>query len=349
MSTEALPPPLWEPPEPHRVPALREQLVDQLRSPWEMAMHTTLLRSGKGTINPDPARPDRAAASLLADEDRRLRGASLYSVTSEMTLYAREAGEKLPDWEVRRDDLPSTSGFMVFDEPMGYYLNDDNPNLDRPATITIVAVSWGPTRFGTTENLWVTFWSVTDFDRQAEAYRRHGLAPDEADRIARQQRGPLTWDNEVLLNFQATGWQVYEHDRPVDVSAEQLISQSTAPWVNTVRAAWLLMKQSSIAATTAESLPRSARRRAERQGLPSGAVTVVHLNSRRRRASPATRGKGHAHTVRYPVSGHWRSQPYPSRQTTERIWIEDHERGPEDAPFRPGRKHTVRVLDAPPQ
>ncbi len=52
--------------------------------------------------------------------------------------------------------------------------------------------------------------------------------------------------------------------------------------------------------------------------------------------------------VRFPVSGHIRWQPYPSRDTVEPIFIDTYDKGPENAPYRVGKNYTVHRLDQPP-
>lgn len=348
-SDEALPPPDWTPPEPRQLPALREHLIDQMRSPIEMYHQTELMARGAGTVNPDPRNPERSAAMLLADETRRLRGAHLYSVTPEMTNFAREAGAKLPGWNVRREDLPCPNGFAVFGQPLGWYIKEDDPNVDRPFTVSIVAVSWGPTDLGTDENLWISYWAKTDFDLQIKVLRDlKGLSAERARQQAYMQRAELTWDNEVVLNYNYDGFTVYDHWTQVDVAEEQMATLTTAPWVNTLRACWLLMKQPKMTETDEVPQARHYRRRAEGLNLDTSPVKVVHLHRGRRRPAHAS-GEGYKQTVQYPVSGHWRQQPYPSRETVERIWIDEHIRGPEGAPFKPGKRFTVKVLDRPPR
>jgi hypothetical protein len=348
-SDEAVPPPDWSAPEPHRLPALREALLDQMRNPLEFAHQVDLMRRGAGTVNPHPLDPERSARVLMADETRRLRGAQLYLITPEMTSFAQQAGAKLPGWNVRREDLPCPNGFAVFGQPLGWYIKEDDTNVSRPVTISIVAVSWGPTDLGGDDNLWISFWSATDFDLQTQVLRQHcGLSADRAREYAYKQRADLTWDNEVVLNYNEDGFIVFDHWATVDVAEEQVATLTTAPWVNTLRATWLLMKQPKMSETEEMPQPRNVRRRAERLNLDSSPVKVVYLHRGRRRPAH-TSSEGYTQTVQYPVSGHWRQQPYPARDTVERIWIDEHIRGPEGAPFRPGKRFTVKVLDRPPR
>lgn len=356
MTTEPYvhPPLPWNPPKPRELPALRERLIDQMRNPFEHMAISQMIGMGLGTVVPFPRDPERSAAALLADEHRRLTAAHMYSVTADMTVFAVQAGERLPDWTIRSSDLPSTAGLMVFDEPIGAYVNNDS---GRHSTVSIVAASWGPTAFASTDegNLWLTFWGITDYTAHMEVLRDKGkMSREDARTLAYQQRAELSWDNEVVLpldeddiDFSITDRQVAQPLSKDEFEKTVVAQETTAPWAKTVRAAWLLMKQPKMTETTEEHLPRTMRRRMERLNLNTSPVRVIHLHSQRRR--PQHAAEGHSHTVQYPVSGHWREQYYPSREAHDRIWIDEHIRGPEGAPFRVGKKYTVKVLNRPPR
>lgn len=350
---DAYPPVKWKAPDPRQLPTLREHLVDRMHDPVEIYHQTGLMAAGAGTVNPYPQDPKTSAMALLEDESRRLEAARLYSITPEMTDFARQAGQTLPGWNVRREDVPCTTGFAVFGEPMGWYIKENDPHLDKPAVVSIVAVSWGPTAFGTDENLWITFWSATNFDTQTMVMReKMGLPLAQAREQAYIQRGELTWDNEVMLNHDRDGYNVYDGWALVDVAEEQLAIETTASWVNTLRAAWLLMKQPKMTATEEHPQPKTYLRHVQRDrlNLDTSPVRVVRLHAGRRRPTSAGIRDGYTHTVRYPVTGHWREQPYPSRGegVTERIWIDEHWRGDKANPVRIGKSYTVHLLDRPP-
>jgi hypothetical protein len=350
---EPCPPPDWTAPEPRQIPVLREHMIEQLRNPYERAAQVGLLRAGKGTVNPCQEDPELAADVLLGEEIRRLSAAQLWVMTPEMTAFARQAGTTLPDWNLRREDLPCTAGLAVFGEPMGQYIKEDDPAVGR-ATVSIVAVSWGPTDLGTDSNLWVTFWSATNFETQIAALRQFGgMSLAEARDLSYQIRGELTWDNEIMANFDAEGIFTNDDNQvwlPIDPTGDHVATQTSAPWLNTLRAAWLLMKQPKMTETTEVPQPKPVQRRALREHIDTSPVRVVHVHAQRRaRRQAAARASGYTQTVQYPVSGHWREQPYPSRGTTERIFIDEHIRGPKDAPFRAGPSYTVNVVDRPPR
>lgn len=347
---EPLPAPEWTPPEPRQIPALRESLAEQMRNPNEHANLAVMLSDGQGTVNPLPGDPSRSAAMLLNDERDRLLAAHLFSVTNDMTELARRAGAQLPNWEVRRSDVPSTAGFMCFGGPIGSYVSEHERR-----TVEIVAASWRPTRFSGEEdsNLWLTFWSATDFDAIADKLTAQGWPRRNVRSLARKARADLCWDNESVLVYdtdEAVLHSNWPEPMPVDARKVNMATETTTPWINVVRAAWLLMRQEKMTETTEEPLPRTVRRRAERQGFDASSVRVVHLHRTRHRPdSSDSGGEGSKHTVQYPVTGHWRQQPYKSRGTVERIWIDEHWRGPEDAPVKVSKNWKVNVLDEPPK
>lgn len=347
----------WKPPEPTALAGLREALADQMRHPMEHTALTIMLSRGRGTINPDPDNPARAAALLLDDERRRLSAAVLYSVTDEMTTIAVQAGRKLPTWEIQPEHLPAPAGFMVFGKPIASYHNDEQfMDLTGEATVEIVAVSWGPSglvRHGD-GHLWVTFWSNTDHESSIRTLRESGRSAEEARRVEYSSRADLTWDNEVLLNYGSAQIRIAGEPAAVDPADATLAAETTANWMQTVRATWLLCKtsaESKIADVTEEHLSRTIRRRAERAGhANTDAVRVVRVHPSRlhsREHKVADGRGGYKVTVQSYVTGHVRMQPYPSRNAVEPIWIEPYLRGPAGAPFKTAPA-TVHLLDRPP-
>lgn len=352
----------YTPPEPRQLPTLVWSLLDQLQSPYEFIPLKSNLAAGKGTINPYPYNPERGATELLADESQRLRAAELYWVPDNMTEFIRRAGLTLPDWGVRPGDPPSPAGFVMYAKPFGGYISELNQT-----PIPMVAMSWGPTRFATSadSNVWVTFWSATNYEVLAEHLYQVGpsigakLTRPQALQQAYAQTADLQWDNEAVLGLLADPGNrpvVMESSfgyQDVDISEADMVSRTSAPWVNVLRATWLLMKQPNMVELTDEHLPRNLRRQAERRhadgrSVNTSPVRVVNMHRQRvTRASGGTVRGEYSHTIQYPVKGHWREQPYPTRGTVERIWIDAHWRGPEDAPVKVAKSFQVNVLNRP--
>lgn len=347
---EAPPPLEWNPPKPRELAGIREEIVGCLLNRAVRMQTENLLAAGKGTINPAPQDPELAAEILISEEHARLATAQLYSVTADMTQVAVTAGKKLPSWEVRPEDVPSDSGFMVFGEPIGQYAMDDG--LDGRKTVSIVAVSWGPTFVveAPERHLWLSFWSLTHHELGVRVLQEQlGFTY----RLAREFQlllGDYTWDNEALLTFYSQGIRVAGVPESVDPSEVSILSSTSASWVQTVRAAWLLMKRDGKRPITeVENVPlsKTVRRQLDREGMNSNAVRVVKLHGRHRVRIGVVPTRGYKVSVRSHVTGHVRWQPYPSRKAIEPIWIEEHVRGPEGAPFKE-KTTVVKVLDRPP-
>lgn len=98
-------------------------------------------------------------------------------------------------------------------------------------------------------------------------------------------------------------------------------------------ATWDLLRQTVPASELPDEerhVARSARRRAEREGLSSDVSVIVLRREKRPVIEPGT-GTKLDHQV--TVSGHYRDQPYgPGRKLVKRIWIKGHKRGPEGTP-----------------
>lgn len=104
---------LWTPPEPRELPALREELAEQMRNPFEHQNLRELLRLGLGTHSPHTGDYGRDAQILLEEERARLTGATLFYVTVDMTRLAVAAARTLPLTSFNAQDVPAESGFMV--------------------------------------------------------------------------------------------------------------------------------------------------------------------------------------------------------------------------------------------
>lgn len=346
-------PQAWIPPEPRELPALRESLADYMRSPYQHRALVHALSTGRGTLSPQTGDLARDATTLLEQERRRLSEAVLYYVTADMTRLALVAAETLPVHSFHPQDVPVESGFLVFAEPIGAYYPEEAPE-DEFNVVTIVAVSWGPVAHvlaGQT-GVWATFWSLTDYETEAALLHQQGLPLSEARERVRQIRAELNWDNELSMGYGAEDLFVVDHqDAGPVVRAERIdtgaggwdqVEGTTVAWGQIVRAAWLLMTQPGVTDVEEQHLPRTMRRRAEREGYNPSAVRVVRI---RDRANTPTRDEQSTrnYRVRWSVRGHWRNQWYPSRNEHRPVWINPHIKGPEGAPLHTGQ--TVHVLD----
>ncbi|PZG33710.1 hypothetical protein C1I98_28545 [Spongiactinospora gelatinilytica] len=339
------------------VPALRRDLLEWLRDGRGLHYHT-LTSQHAGTMLGLPeydGHPDLMAsfAEILCDrEARSLAVAELYFVTAEMTEIVQAAAVGLPAFVPDREDFPSPAGLIVFETPLVQY-----DRLEEPAavivenrlaadfrkqpfeTVGITAATWGPYDGA---GQWQSGGVLMSFYRD----RREMLANLLDDRIRGDVRGTLARlmpDNEFAFQFTAGPERaareadLRRHDSPA----------FTSYWAKHLMATLLLMRQ-PLVYQRAETIRRNLRRQLQRAGYPTGDVRVLDARPRRyeRVASDGTEAAAGERKlgVRFPVAGHWRNHWYPRRQVHRPLWIDEHWRGPEDAPIV--HQERVRVLRA---
>ena len=279
---------------------LRDTVHDFLFSPYAFERAVIALADHRGTINPDAEDPISAATLLFRDEYRRTQTARLYFVTAEMTAMSVHAGQKLPTWNVYRDDLPSPSGFMAFATPIGSYLATED-GVDH--LVDIVAVSWGPTTLTSdpNANCWITFWSATNRDVTVEVLRAKGFSYRQIHDAVAATMSDLNWDNEVILSYNASTVTLGSDGGPVDPADHTLVSEATIEWIQTVRAAWLMMKPKArkpVTEVAEQPLSRTVRKRLEaratsvmasrRCGWSTSTPSIVHGAVRANPSPPTT-------------------------------------------------------------
>ncbi|MBE3206715.1 hypothetical protein IHE48_38500 [Frankia sp. CH37] len=330
----------WAPPEPSGLPGLRAAMARYMNSQHAVAHSAQTVAMGKGALFPAGRTAVQAAQILCDNEYRRLRDATLYYVAADMTELAVTAGESLPNFHLEPEDVPSPTGFVVFAEPIGSYVSSD---ADPPERIPIVAASWGP--FSAAHlprgGVWVTHYAPTDFPAiERMALQRIGRPMREHERTRLHAgTGPLTWDNETVLGY---GGDLQASFKPGDSHSGP--GDTIAPWIQTLRATWLLMNQPSILEVDDLPQDRAAARRARRDGLAASPVRLLHLRrATRNQGAPDGESAARAYTCRWMVRGHWRQQWYPTRGVHRPLWINPHLKGPDGKPLRTG--DTVHVLD----
>jgi hypothetical protein len=334
----------WVSPEPRDLPVLRHHLAEHLLTPAALEHTAFALDMGLGSIRPVAHSALEAATVLHAEEYLRLASANLYYLTPEMTQLALAAGRALPDWTTEPTDLPSPDGFMLFSQPTGAYRNDEG---DR---VRIVACSWGRSEIAdpTGDGAWITFWSVTNHPLLEHLLREFGgLSEQDAYREARRRKATLGWDDEVLLPW-GPAEVLARPARTPTPGDDPTFCVSTQEWTQTLRAAWLLTQQRTLAPVTEQHAPRSDRRRAERAGRTLPPVRVVSIHRTQHCTAPSGHtDSGRQVSVRFPVEGHWREQAYgPNWTLRRRRWIPSHWKGPVNGPVRIRPK--VNLVASPP-
>ncbi|SEP54587.1 MULTISPECIES: hypothetical protein [Amycolatopsis] len=322
----------WTPPQSEQIPALQISMGRWLSHPTFLMTTCGALEAGQGTIVPAADTPLESTVILHAEEANRLSSAQPFTLDAETTEDALAAGAALPDWSVEPDDLPAPEGLMVFDRPIGYCQGRARVPLP------VVACSWGPSPQTAPPGgaVWVTFWSAGDRESLIAESIAHGTPPAEARYNVETGTPPLLWADEALVCWSASGTPIFTPTSrcvPTDEVTGIVVHQEAAPWLQTVFAAWNFIRNQVVEITEARA-PRAERRRAERTGKPLPSVRVVSAR-RRTSSAPPSAPTGRSVSVRFPVRGFWRDQPFgQGRSLRKRIWIKRHWRGPEDAPVR---------------
>ena len=322
----------WTPPQPAQIPALHTSMHRWLSHPMFLMATCNALEDGQGTIVPAAGTPLESTVILHAEEANRLSSAQLFAVDAETTEDALAAGAALPDWSVQPDDLPAPEGLMIFDLPIGHCQGRARVPLP------VVACSWGPSPQCAPPDgaVWVTFWAVGDREALIAESIGNGISPAEARYNVETGTPPLRWADEALVCWSTSGTPTYtpaSRCMPTDDLTGIVVHQEAAPWLQTILAAWNFIKN-RVVDIAEERAPRAERRRAERAGKPLPPVRVVSVHRRISATRPSV-PTGRNVSVRFPVRGFWREQPYgQGRSLRKRTWIKRHWRGPEDAPVR---------------
>jgi hypothetical protein len=335
----------YTPPAPRQLPELRGQLASWLAAEAARFYFVSAL-AGRQWL--PPGLDMTAGAALIArQEHARVTSGQLYWVSSAMTELACHAAASMPHRNLYPHDLPSPSGFMVFETPLGGYVNTGGRDVQ------IAAVSWGPWDgpHGAWDQggIWFSFYShpaaviprqfFTDgtADLAGLGQLLIPLTDDPGDSLA--GLSPVAATLPPVLPDNEAGWPFGQ------LAADNVIPDgSTGPWALVVRAAWRLMQQ-PLAAQATEQADRPTRRRLTRAGLPDTGVRIVRI--RRRERPPGRRdstGARREYDHQWWVTGHWRTYWCgPGRTRPEGRYITEYLAGPDDKPVRGTER--VRVWD----
>lgn len=269
---------------------------------------------------------------LSAAEPQKLLTADSIWVDKEITELIEIAREDFRPEPIEREDFLVHTGFVYFEKPLLL--------LDRGGrTVSIGGISWCPICFTAkplgeiqdeggllgdthqgseivshdpqaTEDVWgmaLTLYSSAlsgedDFRGILQDIRKEHGAPE----LIPLHYIPITFGEDL-----DDGHLLDEHGRAT--GAEQ--------WWTTVQVTLRLMQQ-RITTRQDERVPRSTRRRFERDGMtPPSEVCVVRLRRTRHRDKAAEEHTGRQLTHRHQRVGHWRNQWYDSVQRHRQIWI----------------------------
>ncbi|MBV9025916.1 MAG: hypothetical protein JO362_19490 [Streptomycetaceae bacterium] len=141
----------WPPPEPKRLPELRQTVQEHQRTRFGLLNMAGALRRGSSSRYPHIAGAQDAAWAtalvLCEQESQRLSDARLCYADEDMTGLAVAAGQTAPTEAITVDRLPSPSGLLVLAVPIGSYEREAGgsevpEHILRDKPTPIVGVSW---------------------------------------------------------------------------------------------------------------------------------------------------------------------------------------------------------------
>lgn len=292
------------------VPELRAELVSYMNGPGVVAFQA-LMDLGMFPVRPESAR------SLCDKEAQRLSG-DLYFVSDDMASLAKSAANSLPKFTFAPEDLPSPSGFLVFEKPVAVVRQAlaDDVFLGAPAVevvASIIAASWShwspsPRAKG---GAWISWYT----DRRAMEDPM-GAWPTR-----------FIYDHEFLVPFS-------DDEIPMMDGSTGAILDGPPGLLSLIQTVWLLMQQPIARNEDVMTYP-AARKRLRRMGVEPKPVRVITL---RRPSGSGSGASDREYHHQWIVRGHWRQQWYPSREVHRPVWIAPHVKGPEGAPLLGGEK-----------
>jgi hypothetical protein len=339
------------------VPVLRRQLAEWCADRG-VAYYRQMIMLGRQPVRP-AGPPAAAAASLAAEETRRLHVADLWHLDAELCELLAHAQHGMPRFAPTEQDLPSRAGFAVFATPIDVRSPRDETGLaefvealdrgDQARTIAnsqlmeipveIGAVSWGPLPglYHDTKTpaggVWMTFYAYSRLD--------DAIVDPETLRMAKAGMPPMLIDNEAVVPWCPPGADPARYTLPAAGD-----TNTTWGWASLVFAAFRLATQAGLADTREERTARPERRRTQRAGLPERDVHTVRLRHSDRDGSHGQAGGGREYRHRWVVRGHWRNQPWgPGRSLRRPVWVLPHVKGPDGAPLLGAER--VNVAAAP--
>lgn len=229
-----------------------------------------------------------------------------YSVTPDMVTLVEAAAESYPGQAMYVEDLPSPSGFCMFDR--GIMLLDVS---ETPAEI--LAFSWE--LVDNAEGILLLLYSGLD-DIVNYEWQRYG-ADTDIDKLRRKFGAGL-----ALL-----------HIAPVVFGQEYKTDLSVAHNHLAFIEALFAVMQQELVVTARWQPPRGFRRELERKDLASDVRVVTLRRVRYRDKHGEGEGRFVEWTHQWLVTGHWRRIWNEKRAQLRLIWVRPHVKGPPDKPL----------------
>lgn len=300
---------------PRDLPQLQGEQVGWLLSPEAHDHFERLMGWG------DAAIATRRFANII-------RQASLYWVAPNMTRLAMNAGQRLDNFPLRAEDIPSVFGMLYYQQPITGMV--DTPDLEL-APINVVTWKIHDDRvqiqLWTTGDLWISEAHKSLTNYRAEVFKMIGP-------MVCVYQSNLPFDAPILIDPATQTLHGIENPDAEGVSTATDVMVSAH---RTILATWLLMQDTIIAEYDDQQTPRATAKRFGRMGieLPK-TIRAVELRKHETVGAPRPGSAGEKRYDRYQwwVKGHWRQQYYPSEGRHKPRWIQGYRKGDPTAPFK---------------
>ncbi|MDI9941398.1 hypothetical protein SIM91_02125 [Rhodococcus opacus] len=281
-------------------------VIRHLRLPEAQQLHEYALKQGSGYAA-------QGLSDSPADKIVSLNQAETYWVSEDMCAILVNAQGSIPDDDVVIDHPPSTHGFLVFAVPLVFPIPEEFGRA-----IRLNALAWRPARRTVPKS--ATRPAQVDDGTLMQWYR---VPEDDGDLEFSGPFSPL-----LAGEFLPTG-AILRSTNDLRLGA---LDQSSINLNRHARALWTLMQQPLAALGDIEPTGKQSKTARRFRTDPKSTIVVTL-----RRAQSSRADDDAATTVQYShrwmVRGHWRKQRFPSLGTNKPIWINEHVKGPDDAPL----------------
>jgi len=316
-----------------------------------------------GTLGPawSKALGERTLEMMPDVMRRHIRVASTYHVSADMVTLVERAAIRLNDDDTYDVSSPPTpAGFAVLDRPLSVGDVWGNEML-------VHAVAWGPMKVisvrdpedsrryretgvierdvldhdGNEVSDATLFVMYNDVNRRPDFYAAK-ILEEIGERRYRESFGHLSLIGaELLKDGSQVGPRTVDPKRlPLSQlqQDQRWDTEKPRPFTNSFRLMLAMFELMTQRVTTTARRPaaKTTRKRAAREGMASGEVTVVTL---RRHSVPDPDRERESREVdwscRWVVDGHWhRYRVGPGRAGVRRMWVDDYVKGPDDKPLK---------------
>ena len=328
---------------PRDVPDLREWMLVEWSPPNAFSKAAERMVLGRAS------RDD--AMTAIVWNLQQLALSELWYVDEQMTQLVQDSSVELPPVILREELIPASPALVVFEKPLvgtdaDAHFAGREVKVDGMMWADAVLKKAGPC-------VGITLYSRMSLDEGVGPDQMQQAAPlimEVGEELAAQgggrregDRRAMSLHGELWVPLGTTHWKLgADWSERVEVAdLDESTHQSMAEdrrWLATL---WALAMEPKVATLREDLGHRGDRRRAQRAGKPAPTVQVVSLRKTVRPHDPAGTGRGLS--VRFPVRGHWRQQPYgPGRKYRRPQFIAGYVKGPDDAPLKKGA--VVKVL-----